>query len=556
MPLQRRSWVGFNLRSLLLVVFCVALAAFAFNLVVQPVDRVVGQTEECPPPANDDPDLPDVCLESVLPDQVQEGTNLRTVVRIDEPLPPNTPESDRLKGGIFVFDSYNDAENDVAGVELSDELIAFVFRANMTTRSMTYRVPGDCVTTSGRVIRIAINWFFDDTYDIAPPLAKTVTVINNAAADDKAIADGKCPPVRNTRAIGEPKISDMSPVVGQELTAELGTVIDPDGLTKAMYTYLWHRMMDDTETRAGDGTSYTVKDTDEGGRLKVEVIFKDDRNHNERLESDMTQPVATGSLPDNPATGAPTISDTTPQVGQTLTVGLGTISDDDGLTNVAYSYQWLRVTNGSETQVGAGTSYTVKDTDEGGRLKVRATFKDDKNNDESLESALTQPVGTESLPDNPATGAPTISDTTPQVGQTLTVGLGTISDEDGLTNATYSYQWLRVTNGIETQVGTGTSYTVVDSDAGGRLKVRAIFQDDNNNDESLESALTQPVAAGSLQATATATSTPRPARRRPSSSSSSSSSFRLVRLVRLVTRRHSRRRLRPPRQPPRRRQSP
>ena len=287
----------------------------------------------------------------------------------------------------------------------------------------------------------------------------------------------------------------MSPVVGQELTAELGTVIDPDGLTKAMYTYLWQRMMDDTETRVGDGTSYTVKDTDEGGRLKVRATFKDDKNNDESLESALTQPVARLN---SPATGALTISDTTPQVGQTLTIGLGTISDEDGLTNAAYSYQWLRVTNGIETQVGAGTSYTVVDSDAGGRLKVRATFKDDKNNDESLESAMTQPVATGSLPDNPATGAPTISDTTPQVGQTLTVGLGTISDEDGLTNATYSYQWLRVTNGSETQVGTGTSYTVVDSDAGGRLKVRAIFQDDENNDESLESALTQPVATGSL----------------------------------------------------------
>ena len=126
------------------------------------------------------------------------------------------------------------------------------------------------------------------------------------------------------------------------------------------------------------------------------------------------------------------------------------------------------------------------------------TFQDDENNDESLESALTQPVVAGSLLNSPATGAPTISNTTPQVGQTLTVGLGTISDPDGLTNAAYSYQWLRVTNGSETQVGDGTSYTVVDSDAGGRLKVRATFQDDKNNDESLESALTQPVVAGSL----------------------------------------------------------
>jgi hypothetical protein len=188
MPLQRRSWVGFNLRSLLLVVFCVAIAAFAFNLVAQPVDRAVGQTAECPPPDNDDPSLPDVCLESVVPDQVQEGMRIQVIVRIDEPLPPNTPESDRLKGGIFVFDTYNDLAEGL----YVDELIAFVFRANQPTRSMGYIVPGDCVTTSGRTIRININWVFDG-YDVAPPLAKTVTVINNGAADAKAIADDACP---------------------------------------------------------------------------------------------------------------------------------------------------------------------------------------------------------------------------------------------------------------------------------------------------------------------------------------------------------------------------
>ena len=248
----------------------------------------------------------------------------------------------------------------MAGVELSDELIAFVFRANMTTRSMTYRVPGDCVTTSGRVIRIAINWFFDDTYDIAPPLAKTVTVINNGAADAKAIADDACPrgvtpepPLLNSPATGALTISGTTEV-GQTLTAVLGTVSDPDGLTNPTYSYEWLRVTNGIETQVGDRyiLLYCNVDSDAGGRLKVLVTFQDDENNDESLESALTQPVVAGSLLNSPATGAPTISDTTPQVGQTLTVGLGNISDEDGLTNAVYSYQWLRVTNGSETQVG------------------------------------------------------------------------------------------------------------------------------------------------------------------------------------------------------------
>ncbi len=52
--------------------------------------------------------------------------------------------------------------------------------------------------------------------------------------------------------------------------------------------------------------------------------------------------------------------------------------------------------------------------------------------------------GTTSTPtNNPATGAPTISGFA-QVGNTLTAATSGISDADGLTSPTYSYQWIRV----------------------------------------------------------------------------------------------------------------
>ena len=46
----------------------------------------------------------------------------------------------------------------------------------------------------------------------------------------------------------------------------------------------------------------------------------------------------TVTVQNSPATGAPTISGTA-QVGQTLTADTSGISDADGLTNLAYSYQ-------------------------------------------------------------------------------------------------------------------------------------------------------------------------------------------------------------------------
>ena len=98
----------------------------------------------------------------------------------------------------------------------------------------------------------------------------------------------------------------------------------------------------------------------------------------------------TVTLPNSLATGAPTISGTPPQVGQTLTASTSDIADDDGLTNVTYSYQWLA----DDTDIDGATSstYTVQASDNGKVIKVRVTFEDNAGNDESLTSEGTPAV--------------------------------------------------------------------------------------------------------------------------------------------------------------------
>ena len=93
-----------------------------------------------------------------------------------------------------------------------------------------------------------------------------------------------------------------------------------------------------------------------------------------------------GQIKDS-ATGAPTISGT-PAVSQTLTADTSGISDPDGLTNVSYSYQWIRVDGDDETDIaGANSSaYTLVDDDEGKSVKVRVDFQDDLGTEESLTS--------------------------------------------------------------------------------------------------------------------------------------------------------------------------
>ena len=70
------------------------------------------------------------------------------------------------------------------------------------------------------------------------------------------------------------------------------------------------------------------------------------------------------------------------------------------------------------------------------------SFTDDAGNDEQLSSAATGAVATAPPPPNtPATGGPTITGTA-RVGETLTADTTGISDDDGLNNAAFAYQWL------------------------------------------------------------------------------------------------------------------
>ena len=95
----------------------------------------------------------------------------------------------------------------------------------------------------------------------------------------------------------------------------------------------------------------------------------------------------------------------------------------------------------------------------------------------------------------PATGAPTISGTA-QVGQTLTASTSDIADVDGLTNVSYSYQWLA--DDTDISGATNSTYTVQSSDNGKVIKVRVTFTDDAGNDESLTSIGTAVVVMGGL----------------------------------------------------------
>ena len=227
---------------------------------------------------------------------------------------------------------------------------------------------------------------------------------------------------------------------------------------------------------------------DVGKAIKVKVSFTDDANNLETLTSGATATVA--AKLNRPATGLPTIGGTA-QVQETLTADISGIADEDGLTSVSYSYQWIRGDGNTDTDISGETAstYTLVSADVGKAIKVRIIFTDDAGNDESLTSEATAAV---TASNTLATGEPTITGTA-QVGEELTADTTDISDSDGLINASFTYRWLADDTDITD--ATGSTYTLAAADEGKAIKVRITFTDDAGNDESLTSEATAAVAA-------------------------------------------------------------
>ena len=297
---------------------------------------------------------------------------------------------------------------------------------------------------------------------------------------------------QNSPATGLPTISGTAEV-GETLTADASGIDDADGLTSVSYSYQWVRNDGGTDTDIAEATAstYTLVSADQGKTIKVRVSFADDANNQESLTSEATAVVV--ARPNTPATGAPTVSGTA-QAGQTLTAYTSGITDEDGLTSVSYSYQWIGSDGTTDTDIqgAAAATYTVSDDDVGKTIKVRVSFTDDWDNEETLTSAATDTVIVS--PNSPATGLPTISGTA-QAGETLTADTSGIDDADGLTSPTYSYQWVSNDGNADSDIqdATASTYEVSDGDVGKTIKLRVTFTDDGNNQESLTSEATAAV---------------------------------------------------------------
>ena len=98
------------------------------------------------------------------------------------------------------------------------------------------------------------------------------------------------------------------------------------------------------------------------------------------------------------------------------------------------------------------------------------------------------------------------------MGETLAAHTSDIGDADGLSNVTYSYQWLANDGTSDTDItdATDSTYTLAAADEGQTIRVKVTFTDDAGNGETLTSVATEAVsfAVQQQQANTPATGTP------------------------------------------------
>ncbi len=312
-------------------------------------------------------------------------------------------------------------------------------------------------------------------------------------------------PDGNAAPTGRPTIDDTTPAVGETLTAAPSDLDDPDGLTSPTYAWRWIRVASGgVETVVGTGMTYVVVAADAGARLKVEATFTDDAGIEETVESEATSAVevvllptvsvAPVSTPVAEGAGAQFRVTRTVVTAGALTVNYGVSETGDMVASGEEGAKSVAFADGDTEQTV--TVPTEDDTGHEADSTVTLTLTADAAWD--LGTATAE-VKVEDNDNADLTGAPTISDTTPVVGDTLTADPSGIADPDGLTGAIYAWRWIRVASDTtETEVGTGTTYTVVDADMGATLKVEATFTDDDGTEEMVESAETATVEATPL----------------------------------------------------------
>ena len=447
----------------------------------------------------------------------------------------NGAEPDLLTARFFgVPDSHDGDSSFSFNIEFTHDLVTSA--ADMKDHALT--VTGGTVTEAGTVS--GLKWLWSVTVepegvgdtaltlagnrdcnvpgaickeDALRQLSNTATATITGPSGDADSGDteeaGGPDEASNTPATGLPTISG-TPEVGQILTAATTGISDTDGLSQVTWRYQW--IAGGTDIDGATESSHELTASEQGKTIQVRVTFTDDADNQESLTSEATVAVAAAST--NPLTGF-TLVDASAQpqtVLGTLTDGAILVLDDPASGSFGIRVDTepgehigsvrLQLTGARSADQTEGIAPYSLYGDEGegalhgqslpvGSYTLTATAYSEGGLGGDQLGELTVSFTVEAANRAP-TGAPTISGT-PQVEQTLTADTSAIADADGLTGATFEYQW--IAGGSDIAGATGSSYELTSSEEGKTIQVRVTFTDDADHQESLASQATTAVAA-------------------------------------------------------------
>ena len=328
-------------------------------------------------------------------------------------------------------------------------------------------------------------------------------------------------------------IDDTTPELGDTLTASVNGLGDLDGFdVVSVLASGWQWLRGNRPIDGVTGSTYVVQGEDIGLTLSALLVFDDMLGTREMLTSDPTTAVASG-----PVIQAPTgfFWDDDPTTANTISVDTSVMNYSYLPSGATFTYQWIYVdedgtelrvyedANGNQfvnptniapdyTRVYApgnttpsSDEYELAMVDDDKYLQVRVSFTDSGSNpvmklanmQTPLISEFSEPPGPDGNYD--ARGIVTISDTTPEIRDILTASLSNVSDRNGLTSPTYSYQWYdggRPIRHAEGNLAVGNTYRVEVKDIGRTLSVQVRFMDDERFSEMLTSEPAAVVPSG------------------------------------------------------------
>ena len=327
----------------------------------------------------------------------------------------------------------------------------------------------------------------------------------------------------NDAATGTPMISGTAQV-GEILTASTSGISDNDGLTNVSFTYQWVRVDSDGTSNEMDigsnSDTYTLMADDEGKKVRVKVSFNDNGGTTETVTSDV-YPASGTITPGTPTNTAPTATDslvtTDEDTAHHFAASEFNFDDTDaGDTLASVTVVTLPAAGAlalDGTPVTAGKVVEAEDIgklvftpaqDANGTSYASFTFRVSDGTDESAaDYSMTVNV---TAVNDAATGTPMISGTA-QVGEILTASTSGISDNDGLTNVSFTYQWVRVdSDGTSNEMDIGSNsdtYTLMADDEGKKVRVKVTFTDNGGTTETVTSDA-YPSGVGTIVAANTA----------------------------------------------------